>query len=74
METVRNTVRRHRERRGWSLRQLAQAMERADLEGHLSKIERGLVNPHGTTKERIAAALAVPREVLFPEDQEREAS
>jgi transcriptional regulator with XRE-family HTH domain len=33
---------------------------------HLSLIERGLVQPQGITQERIAEALGVPREELFP--------
>jgi transcriptional regulator with XRE-family HTH domain len=63
----RNLVRRERERQGLTLKQLA-ALLGTDA-GHLSRIERGLIEPQGLTKERIANKLRRKREFLFPDEE-----
>lgn len=63
-----NTLRRHREKRRLTLKKLSALTGVA--EAQLSRIEREVVEPRGITQERIADALGVPRDVLFPEPQE----
>jgi HTH-type transcriptional regulator, competence development regulator len=60
-----NRVRRYRERRRLTLRKLA-LLSGIDA-AHLSRIERGIIRPGGITQERIAAALLVDRDELFPD-------
>jgi transcriptional regulator with XRE-family HTH domain len=62
-----NNVRRLRERKQLTLGQLAAIL--GTDPGHLSRIERGLVEPRGITKERLAKALGRRREAVFPEDE-----
>jgi transcriptional regulator with XRE-family HTH domain len=63
-----NRVRVFRERRRWTLKHLAALA--GTTESHLSKIERGLVEPFGITKEAIADALEMPRAEVFPAQPE----
>jgi transcriptional regulator with XRE-family HTH domain len=74
MSDHRNQVRRYREKRRWTLLQLATVMGKPSIEAHLSRIERGLADPTGITKERIAEALGIAREDLFPYEAEEQAS
>lgn len=71
MSQNRNLVRRAREKRQWTLLHLATVMGHPQLQGHLSRIERGEVQARGITQERIAEALGVPRDELFPLEDEK---
>lgn len=45
-------------------------MGHPQLQGHLSRIERGEVQARGIMQERLAEALGVPRDELFPPEEE----
>lgn len=52
-------VRARRERRGWTLEQLAEEMGSSDHGRYVGEIERGFHSPTLTTAKRIADALDV---------------
>lgn len=60
-----------RAKKGWSQPELARRA-RVSI-GTINQAETGRRVPHVVTQERIARALGVPRDVLFPETLEKAA-
>jgi transcriptional regulator with XRE-family HTH domain len=68
MDTEPNRIREHREKEGWSQEELARQAEVSVF--LISRLERGLRSVEVKAAQRIAAALKVTVEELFPEEAE----
>jgi transcriptional regulator with XRE-family HTH domain len=64
MKAPTSTLRAAREQRGLSIRQLHSLTRIAT--GRLSMLERHLVSANPSDRERLASALGMPAEALFP--------
>jgi transcriptional regulator with XRE-family HTH domain len=67
-----NALRPIREERGLTLKEFATIL--GSTESHLSKVERGLIVPHGITQARWARLIGVDRNSLFPAERAEVAS
>lgn len=62
-----NRIREAREAKGWNQRELAEATH--TCQAIISELERGVRKPWLRVAKKLAKALGVPIEEIFPEDE-----